>query len=132
MTVPIARSGGRPLVERRQLDASGQYVTVREKRRRADDLRDLLVWACEHAGVLPLINEPTDQPRGYEVGLVISLRDAGRAIGLDPELVQSASKRKHFSPDQLAYIEGLVLDLPAALTEAMARLRRGVEEDRKS
>lgn len=129
MTVSIVRSGGKPLKERKERDAKGQFVTVRTKRRRSDDLMTLLVHVVKLSGVLPLFNsEPDDrtntkeQPRGYEVGFVISLKDAGRAIGLEPELVQPASKRKHFSTEQMEYLEGLILDLPRAFIDALSKL----------
>lgn len=134
MTVPIIRSGEKILTERRHRTAAGLEVVVREKRRRTDDLRTLLIYACEHAGVLPIFNSegPGAQPRGYEVGFAMSLRDAGRAIALEPELVQEDSKRKYFSQEQREYIEGLVLDLPQALAEAIETLRKGLEDDAKS
>jgi len=129
MTVSIVRSGGKPLVERMGRDAAGNLVRLRTKRRRSEDLMTLLVHVVQHAGVLPLFNsEPNDRqntkerPRGYEVGFVLSLKDAGRAIRLEPELVQPTSKRKHFSAAQLQYLEGLILDLPRALLEALSRL----------
>ena len=136
MTVPLSRSRGKPLVTRVKRDKAGQFATS-EKRRRTDDLLTLLIYTTEHTGVVPLFEEEADSvPRAYDVGFALTVRQAGRAIGLEPELYQSESKRKHFSPDQLQYIADLVLDLPDAFghllakirAEDVARLRAALEE----
>lgn len=126
MPVSMVRKDGNRLKKR--------FSSPRDRRRRSDDLHHLLLYVIETTGIVAVLEneDPRVRPRAYEVGTVLSLRTAGRVLRLEPELFNPETQRRHFSEEQLEYLDGLMHDLPEAFAKArdnwLESIRTGLEE----